>query len=429
MVGEVVMEEGDEMESRIAEDAPAADWYPDPVGRHESRYWDGAAWTDNVADRGQASVDSMDAPSTSSVDDPVERAALDAQVAGAGPATGADQFATPLPMNAEVPVVPAEPEPGRRGARSPVILAAVLLLAVVLVAGGCSLFNGSQAVKSAAAESIAAAKVAIAAADPAVEPGSPELTESQKSKAALDEASTLLVQGSVFQQGPYRDAKTKADQARKIAVGITDRVDTLASEAASATGDDAIAQYFAIYQRYPRTQQGQAAIANAAGILLEGLGSGSAINDLDNIDTFCTTCPGEVPSSVVAAAATSIKSIAGDSVDWQGPMVTSNKSWVKKLRGKGASFTISGATASDTSDLTHVIGTLSDVQGTSFSPVMTLLRDSSKLGERCSKIARSPVRKRGSVSYFSRSQISQIDTLSKQMGAKLDKARALLNGL
>jgi hypothetical protein len=426
--GSVVME-GDEMESRIAGGALAADWYPDPAGQHEFRYWDGAAWTDNVADRGQASVDPVETPSASSLDNPVERAVPNAQVAGASPATGASQVTAPLPMSAQVPVVPAEPEPGRRGARRPVILAAVLLLAVVLVAGGCSLLNGSLAVKNAAAESIAAAKVAIAAADPAVEPGSQELTESQKSKAALDEASMLLVEGSVFQQGPYRDAKTKADQARRIAVGITDRVAALASEAASATGDDAIAQYFALYQKYPRTRQGQGAIASAAGVLLEGLGGGSDIGDLDSIDTFCTTCPGDVPSSVVAAAAASIKSIAGDSLGWQEPMVTSNKSWVKKLRGKGANFTISGATASDTNDLTHVIGMLSDVQGTSFEPVMTLLRDSSKLGERCSKIARSPLRKRGSVSYFSSGQISQIDSLSKQMGAKLDEARGLLNDL
>jgi hypothetical protein len=29
-------------------------WHPDPTGEHESRYWDGAAWTDAVADHGVA---------------------------------------------------------------------------------------------------------------------------------------------------------------------------------------------------------------------------------------------------------------------------------------------------------------------------------------------------------------------------------------
>lgn len=35
---------------------PAA-WYPDPTHRHEMRYWDGMAWTANVADQGQGSTD------------------------------------------------------------------------------------------------------------------------------------------------------------------------------------------------------------------------------------------------------------------------------------------------------------------------------------------------------------------------------------
>jgi hypothetical protein len=38
----------------------AADWYPDPCGRHEHRYWDGKAWTDHVADGGRAAVDPVD---------------------------------------------------------------------------------------------------------------------------------------------------------------------------------------------------------------------------------------------------------------------------------------------------------------------------------------------------------------------------------
>lgn len=45
--------------------AAAADWYPDPVGRHQYRYWDGTSWTDHVADDGKASVDPLaQAPGT-----------------------------------------------------------------------------------------------------------------------------------------------------------------------------------------------------------------------------------------------------------------------------------------------------------------------------------------------------------------------------
>ena len=38
---------------------PAADWYADPFGRHEVRYWDGSNWTDHVATGG---VEATDAP-------------------------------------------------------------------------------------------------------------------------------------------------------------------------------------------------------------------------------------------------------------------------------------------------------------------------------------------------------------------------------
>ena len=34
-----------------------ADWYPDPTGRHQLRYWDGQVWTDHVSSHGRPSVD------------------------------------------------------------------------------------------------------------------------------------------------------------------------------------------------------------------------------------------------------------------------------------------------------------------------------------------------------------------------------------
>jgi hypothetical protein len=38
---------------------PAAEWYADPLGRHQLRYWDGASWTSHVADDGVQSVDPL----------------------------------------------------------------------------------------------------------------------------------------------------------------------------------------------------------------------------------------------------------------------------------------------------------------------------------------------------------------------------------
>ena len=37
-----------------------ADWYPDPTGRHEHRYYDGTAWTDHVSDGGVAGRDPVE---------------------------------------------------------------------------------------------------------------------------------------------------------------------------------------------------------------------------------------------------------------------------------------------------------------------------------------------------------------------------------
>jgi uncharacterized protein YxjI len=36
-----------------------ANWYPDPTGRHELRYYDGTAWTDHVSDRGVQGTDAV----------------------------------------------------------------------------------------------------------------------------------------------------------------------------------------------------------------------------------------------------------------------------------------------------------------------------------------------------------------------------------
>ena len=36
-----------------------ANWYPDPMGRHEMRYWDGLAWTDHVTTNGVQGTDPL----------------------------------------------------------------------------------------------------------------------------------------------------------------------------------------------------------------------------------------------------------------------------------------------------------------------------------------------------------------------------------
>ena len=47
------------------QDGPTATppgWFPDPLGRHEQRYWDGQQWTEHVVSHGRQSVDPPAAP-------------------------------------------------------------------------------------------------------------------------------------------------------------------------------------------------------------------------------------------------------------------------------------------------------------------------------------------------------------------------------
>ncbi len=55
---------------------PAPNWYPDPGGKHEHRYWDGAQWTDNVSDHGRQSVDPLagtHVPTTNAAADKIQK--------------------------------------------------------------------------------------------------------------------------------------------------------------------------------------------------------------------------------------------------------------------------------------------------------------------------------------------------------------------
>lgn len=47
------------VQSAPAAPTVAAGWLPDPTGRHQLRFWDGASWTSNVSDDGQQSQDSV----------------------------------------------------------------------------------------------------------------------------------------------------------------------------------------------------------------------------------------------------------------------------------------------------------------------------------------------------------------------------------
>lgn len=109
-----------------------ASWKPDPHGRHEYRWWDGNAWTDQVSDGGVVSTDPPgDAPTT--VDGPPV-----ADTTGAMPVAG--------PPSTEAPayVPPADGDGDKKGKVPVGILALIGLIVAALVAGGIILFTGGD---------------------------------------------------------------------------------------------------------------------------------------------------------------------------------------------------------------------------------------------------------------------------------------------
>jgi uncharacterized RDD family membrane protein YckC len=65
-----------------------ARWADDPLGRHQYRYWDGAAWTEHVADDGRVGVDP-----------PVTRPAPNGGTPPPMPGTGASSWGRPVPRH------------------------------------------------------------------------------------------------------------------------------------------------------------------------------------------------------------------------------------------------------------------------------------------------------------------------------------------
>ena len=142
----------------MTDNAPG--WQADPTGRHQHRYWDGTAWTDNVSDAGVASTDAYTADAAPDVTPAPEAPVADTPVADApgwadptavtaAPAT--DPTST-WPTSPAPPPPPSytPPAPGTGGPIGPDgsggskkglfigigVLAAVAVVVAVLLAGG-----------------------------------------------------------------------------------------------------------------------------------------------------------------------------------------------------------------------------------------------------------------------------------------------------
>jgi uncharacterized protein YxjI len=77
-----------------------ANWYPDPLGRHEHRYWDGAQWTEHVSSHGRQSVDpptgAGHVPTVNRATEKIQRDVARAGVDPAAAAGGGSLFTEPV---------------------------------------------------------------------------------------------------------------------------------------------------------------------------------------------------------------------------------------------------------------------------------------------------------------------------------------------
>ena len=91
---------------------PPADWYLDPAGRHECRYWDGSTWTSHVSDNGQLAHEQLEPAHGNANPVPLQRATpsvVQPQAAQAvsSPATAVSQSPPVSSMTAPSAVTPA----------------------------------------------------------------------------------------------------------------------------------------------------------------------------------------------------------------------------------------------------------------------------------------------------------------------------------
>jgi hypothetical protein len=98
-------------------DVDPPSWLADPTGRHEHRYWDGTAWTEHVADDGEAATDPYDGDGPASGGSSASEAgAPSAWTASAPPPAPPDAKLTWDPGTArqrpEADEAPARPFPG-----------------------------------------------------------------------------------------------------------------------------------------------------------------------------------------------------------------------------------------------------------------------------------------------------------------------------
>src|SRR5438045_3227866 len=109
-----------------------ASWQPDPTGRHQYRWWDGAGWTESVADDGRTSTDPVGPSASTSASPPTVVGATAGSPFGA-PAGSPLGAPGPVPAAHSLPdySTPTVKKSGGAGKWIAIAVVAVLALGVV----------------------------------------------------------------------------------------------------------------------------------------------------------------------------------------------------------------------------------------------------------------------------------------------------------
>lgn len=83
---------------------PAADWYPDPTGKHDRRYWNGTIWTDHVYGAGKQFLDPIVPPTPAATITPATPAGPEVEVRPAPIDAGRTSSLAPESSGASTPV-------------------------------------------------------------------------------------------------------------------------------------------------------------------------------------------------------------------------------------------------------------------------------------------------------------------------------------
>jgi hypothetical protein len=141
---------------------PPPNWYPDPKGEAELRYWDGSQWTEHTHSSQTAAQPAPAAPPPSAAPPPQSAppAASDATAPGTQPAYQQPAYGGPAPSGPVQSGPAAGSSGGGLGKKLPLIIGAVLavvaigVIAAVLLGGGDDKPTDEDRVKDAAEEVI-----------------------------------------------------------------------------------------------------------------------------------------------------------------------------------------------------------------------------------------------------------------------------------